>query len=145
MTQQLLTILIGLLGGASVGVQTPIANIIGQRLGTAASSFAIHASGAVLSGILLLARGGENIRDLRGLSWWMFGVGIFGVILFLTINYTIPRIGATGGITLIIVGQLLAGMLIDHFGLFGVVARSTDGQRLLAVVFLFIGGYLMSR
>lgn len=145
MTQQLLTILIGLLGGASVGIQTPVANIIGQRLGSAASSFAIHASGAVLSGILLLARGGENIRDLRGLSWWMFGVGIFGVILFLTINYTIPRIGALGGITLIIIGQLLAGMLIDHFGLFAVTVRSIDAQRLLAVGFLLIGGYLMSR
>ncbi len=145
MTQQLLTILIGLLGGASVGIQTPVANIIGQRLGTAASSFAIHASGAVLSGILLLARGGENIRDLRGLSWWMFGVGIFGVILFVTINYTIPRIGALGGITLIIVGQLIAGMFIDHFGVLGVTARAVDAQRMLAVLLLLIGAYLMSR
>ena len=145
MLQQLLTVLIGVLGGISVGLQTPIANAIGQRIGSAGGSFIVHISGAIISGILLLARGGENMQDVRQLPWWIFGVGVFGVILFLTINHTIPRIGTAAAITLIIVGQLVTGMLLDHFGLLGVAVRAIDGQRMIAAVLLLIGGYLMIR
>ncbi len=145
MLQQLLTLFIGILGGISVGLQTPIAGAIGQSLGSSAGSFIVHISGAVLSGLLLLARRGENIQEMRNVPWWTYGVGVFGVILFLTINHTIPRIGTASAITLIIVGQLSIGMVIDHLGLFGVASRSIDGQRLLAAGLLLLGGYLMIR
>jgi bacterial/archaeal transporter family-2 protein len=145
MPEQLLTILIGILGGIAVGVQTPIANSIGQRVGGTASSLVVHLSGAIASGLLLMMRGGENIQNLRTLPWWMFGVGIFGVVLYLTINHTIPRIGAATAITLIIVGQLVAGMVIDHFGLLGAAARPIDGTRIVAALMLLGGGYLMTR
>jgi len=145
MLQQVITVLIGVLGGVSVGLQTPIANAIGQRLGSAGGSFIVHVSGAIISGVLLLMRGGENIQDMRNLPWWMFGVGVFGVVLFLTINHTIPRIGTAAAITLIIVGQLLIGMILDHFGLLGVAVRAIDGQRVIAAALLLIGGSLMIR
>ena len=145
MPEQVLTILIGILGGIAVGVQTPIANAIGQRVGGTASSLVVHVSGAIASGLLLMMRGGENIHNLRTLPWWMFGVGIFGVVLYLTINHTIPRIGAATAITLIIVGQLVAGMVIDHFGLLGATARPIDGTRVVAALMLLGGGYLMTR
>jgi bacterial/archaeal transporter family-2 protein len=66
-------------------------------------------------------------------------------VLFLTINHTIPRIGATAGVTLIVIGQLITGMIIDHFGLLDVVVRPIDGTRVLALVLLFAGSYLMVR
>jgi bacterial/archaeal transporter family-2 protein len=145
MLQQFVTILIGMVGGVAVGVQLPIANAIGRRLGGASSSLVVHVTGAVFSGLLLLVRGGESLHDIRTLPWWMFGVGLFGVILYITIDHTVPRLGSAAAAALIIVGQLVAGLLIDHFGLFGVIARSIDGQRLLAALFLLIGGYLMAR
>jgi transporter family-2 protein len=85
MLQQVFTVLIGILGGISVGLQTPIANAMGQQIGSAAGSLIVHVSGAVISGVLVLMRSGENIQDMRQLPWWMFGVGAFGVILFLVI------------------------------------------------------------
>ncbi|MBZ0315496.1 MAG: DMT family transporter [Anaerolineae bacterium] len=145
MLPELLTILIGVLGGVAVGVQSPIANNVGQKVGGAAGSLIVHISGALLSAVVLIIKGGENIRAIRSLQWWMFGVGFFGVILYLTIVYTIPRIGVAPALTLIIVGQLSAGMLIDHFGLFGVEVRLVDGPRLLAAALLLSGGYLMTR
>lgn len=145
MLQQMITLLIGIFGGAMVGMQTPIANAIGQRIGSAGGSLVVHVSGAVISALLLIARGGESIQNIRSVPWWMFGVGIFGVVLFLTINYTVPRLGATGAITLIIVGQLGMGMIIDQFGLFDVAVRAVDGQRIVAVILLLVGAYLMAR
>ena len=112
-------ILIGLVGGVAVGVQSVIAGAMGQRVGGTASSFIIHISGAILSGLLLIAVGGEKIREWRTLPWYMLSAAIFGLILYQTINITLPRLGGAAMITLIIVGQLLTGMLIDQFGLFG--------------------------
>ncbi len=138
-----LTVLIGIIGGIAVGLQSPLAGAMSQRVGGAASSFIVHLSGTILSAMLLLARGGEQIQNWRSLSWLMLGSGIFGVILYLTISHTLPRLGATSAIALIIIGQLAMGMVIDQFGLFGVPVRSIDTWRVIAVMFLVVGGYLM--
>ncbi len=140
-----LTILIGLLGGLAVGIQGPIAGAMGQRVGGLGSSFIVHVSGTILSGLLLAARGGEMIQNWRILPWYMLGSGGFGVILYLTLMHTLPRLGATTAIALIIVGQLAMGMLIDQFGWFGVALRPIDGWRVAAAALLLAGGYLMVR
>jgi transporter family-2 protein len=140
-----LVILIGLIGGAAVGIQSQIAGAMGQRIGGTASSFIIHLSGMILSGLLLFVRGGEKVRDWHTLPWYMLGAGIFGLILYQTINVTLPRLGSTMMIALIIIGQLLAGTIIDHFGLFGVVTRHIDLPRLAGIGALLIGGYLIAR
>ncbi len=140
-----LVVLIGLMGGAAVGIQSPIAGSMGQKIGGTASSFIVHLSGAILSGIMLFVVGGENIRDWRGLPWYMLIAGVFGLILYQTISITLPRLGSTMMVTLVIIGQLLAGIIIDHFGLLGVAQRHIDLPRVLGVVVLLIGGYLISK
>ena len=141
----LITVLIGILGGIAVGMQGPIAAQMGQRVGSAASSFVVHVSGAFLSGALLLIRGGETIQNWRSLSWYMLGSGVFGVVLYLTINHTMPRLGATTALALIIIGQLAMGILIDHFGLFGTAIRQLDVWRAAGLALLLIGGYFVIR
>jgi transporter family-2 protein len=140
-----LVILIGLIGGVAVGIQSPIAGAMGQKVGGTASSFIIHLSGMVFSGILLFMSGGEKIREWRTLPWYMLGAGIFGLILYQTISVTLPRLGSTMMITLIIIGQLLVGVIIDHFGLLGVATRHMDVSRAIGIIVLFIGGYLIAR
>lgn len=145
MFQTIIVILVGMLGGVAVGIQSPIAGSMSQRVGGAASSLIVHVSGAIISGALLWARRGEEIENWGSLPWYMFASGIFGVILYMTLSYTLPRIGATTAIVLIIIGQLSIGMVIDQFGMFGVTPRAVDLGRLLAMVFLIAGGYLMIR
>ena len=65
MLAYLLTILAGLAGGMAVGIQSPLAGAIGQRVGGTASSFIVHLSGMILSGALLTLRGGEK-KSARG-------------------------------------------------------------------------------
>ncbi len=47
--------------------------------------------------------------------------------------------------TLIIIGQLLVGVLVDHFGLLGVPIHQVGWTRLLGVLVLLAGGYLIAR
>lgn len=138
-------IIIGLIGGVAVGIQSPMAGSMGQKVGGTASSFIVHLSGAILSGVFLFIKGGEKIRDWHTLPWYMLFAGIFGLILYQTISVTLPRLGSTMMITLVIIGQLLTGMVIDHFGLMGVAVRPIDLSRILGLVVLLAGGYLISR
>jgi transporter family-2 protein len=55
-----LVILIGLVGGLAVGIQSILAGAMGQKIGGTATSFIIHLGGMVFSGILLVLRGGER-------------------------------------------------------------------------------------
>ena len=143
MFEIIVTVLIGVLGGVAVGIQAPMAGTMSQRVGAAACSLIVHVSGAIAALVVLVLRGGENIQNWHTLSWYMLGSGVFGVVLHMTLSHTIPRLGATTAIVLIIVGQLTMGMLIDQFGLFGVAPRPIDQWRLLAIVLLIAGAYLM--
>jgi transporter family-2 protein len=145
MMDMIVLILIGMLGGVAVGLQTPFAGAISQRVGGAASSLVIHAGGAVISAIVLLARGGEQIEQWRSLPWYLWGAGGFGVILYLTLSVTFPRLGATATLVLIILGQLLTGIVIDHFGLLGVSVRPVDAGRVLGAAALLVGAYIILR
>ena len=145
MPETLLIVGIGLAGGVAVGAQAPIAGSMGNRIGGAAGSLIVHVSGAAASLVLLLVRGGENINEWKHLPWYMLGSGVFGLVLYLSLSQTIPKLGATSAISLVVVGQLLIGMIIDHFGLFEVTARAIDAQRIAAAAILLVGAYLMLR
>jgi transporter family-2 protein len=95
--------------------------------------------------MLLVARRGELIHEWRNLPWYMLGCGAFGLVLYLSLSQTVPKLGATTAITLLIVGQLLAGLVLDHFGAFGVPERALDLNRASAVVLLLVAAYLMVR
>jgi len=138
-------IAIGLIGGIAVGTQAPIAGAMGQRIGGASSSLVVHLGGAVASLLLLIARRGEQIDEWRNLPWYMLGCGAFGLVLYLSLSHTIPRVGATAAIAMLIVGQLLAGVVVDHFGAFGIAVRELDLNRIIAIVLLLAGAYLMVR
>jgi len=75
----------------------------------------------------------------------MLAAGIFGLMLYLTINVTLPRLGSTMMVVLIIAGQLLTGVVIDHFGLFGVVTRHIDPARVIGIIVLGLGAYLIAK
>ncbi len=143
MIEVALVLFIGLFGGFAVGAQGAISGAMSQRIGGAAGSFVIHLGGTIASLLLLLSRKGENIEEIGTLPWYMLGAGIFGVILYLTLGQTIPRFGATVAIALLIIGQLLSSIIIDHFGLFNLPVHSIDLTRILGVVVLFAGVYLI--
>lgn len=145
MLEMILTIAIGLVGGVAVGTQTPIAGAMGQRIGGTAGSFIVHLGGLIASLLLLISRRGENIEQWKELPWYMLCSGGFGVVLLLTVSHTIPRLGAVSAITLIIVGQLVAGVVIDYLGAFGSVPRDIDIMKVLGLVLLFIGAFLIIR
>ena len=141
----LLIILIGLAGGVAVGLQSPLASMISQRLGTLESIFIIHAGGTLIALIPLLFLGGGKLREWRTLPWYTLLAGFFGLVVIAAISYMIPRIGVAGSIITVVTGQLLVGTVLDHFGWLGGIGRPLDAVRLLGVGILLLGVWLTVR
>ena len=138
----LLIILIGLIGGVAVGLQSPMASMISQRLGLFESVLIIHLGGAVVALIPLLMYGGGKLGQWRSLPWYTLVAGIFGLIVIGAISYMIPRVGVAAAITTIVAGQLLVSTVLDHFGLLGAMGRAMEPTRALGLAIVLVGVWL---
>lgn len=138
-------ILIGLIGGVAVGLQGPMSGAMSQRLGPLGSSLIIHLGGAIVSALLLAFAGGINWTNIKALPLPYFFAGCFGVILYLTFAYTLPRVGVTMTTALLILAQMSIGLVLDQFGWLGVPQHSISLVRVSGVVALLLGAYLVAR
>lgn len=138
----LLIILIGLAGGIAVGLQSPMASMITQRLGVFESVFIIHIGGALLALIPILIYSGGKLGQWRSVPWYALGAGVFGLIVIGAISYMIPRVGVAAAIVTVVAGQLLVSTILDHFGLLGVMGRPLDGTRAIGLAVVLVGVWL---
>ena len=141
----LLIILIGLAGGIAVGLQSPLASMLSQRLGIFESVFIVHLGGAILALIPLLFYSGGRLSQWRSVPWYALCAGIFGLVVIGAISYMIPRVGVAASITTVVAGQLLVGMLLDHFGLLGASERALDLTRVSGMIVVLVGVWLTVR
>jgi transporter family-2 protein len=138
-----LSLFAGLAGSAQVAVN----GALGQRIGTLeAATFSLVLSAVIFAGIVLVARASfagvaEGIRQPA----WLWLGGAAGAFVVGTITFAGPRIGALATIALLIAGQLVMGVVIDHFGMFGVERISVTATRLAGVVLLAAGALLVLR
>lgn len=141
----IIVIVLGLLGGVAVGLQSPLASIIGQRLGSMESVFIIHLGGAIAAGLLLIPQRGGQLAQWRSVPWYALGAGALGLAVITAVNYIIPRQGAVVVTFLIVAGQIVISLVIDQFGLFETSVRPLDITRVLGVVLLMTGVWLVAR
>lgn len=79
------------------------------------------------------------------IPWWAWSGGLFGAIFIGLAIILVPQLGAATFLALLVTGQMLASVALDHFGLFGLVQRSVDLPRLIGVLLLIAGVVLIRR
>jgi bacterial/archaeal transporter family-2 protein len=75
---------------------------------------------------------------------WAWGGGIFGAIFIGLSIITIPKLGGAAYIAILVMGQMIAALTVDHFGWLGVPERPIDLPRMLGVA-LLVGGVVLIR
>ncbi len=141
----LLPVIIGLLGGVAIGLQNPLASLMGQRVGILQGAFIIHLGGAILAGGLLLVVPGGNLAAWRSVPWYALGAGALGVVLVSTISFAIPRIGVAATVGLLVATQIGIAAWLDHYGFLGASVRMFDAWRFIGIVLLMTGAWLVLR
>lgn len=145
----LLLALTGVLAGALLSVQAPINAELGRALGhpllAAAVSFsvglAVLLAGVALGGVGAPARAAAAAVPAYA---WVAG-GLLGAAYLTASILLTPRLGTAALMSLVICGQLLAALALDHLGLFGLARRSAGAGRLVGVGLLLAGAYLVTR
>ncbi len=137
-------VVVGLIGGVAVAVQAALAGIITEHLGVIENAFIVFGGGFLVALTLILINQGGRIRGLNTLPWYVFLAGPLGIVIITSIGYAIPRMGLASTLTLIVVSQLIIGVVFDHFGWLAAI-RPIDLPRLLGILFLFLGTWIVLR
>ena len=75
---------------------------------------------------------------------WAWSGGIFGAIFIGLSIITIPKLGGAVYIAILVTGQMIAALAVDHFGWLGVPERHMDLPRMFGVA-LLVGGVILIR
>lgn len=78
-------------------------------------------------------------------TWWKFTGGLLGVVYVTVVVIAAPRIGAANALGFIVAGQFIAASIIDHFGLLGMPVNTISVWRVLGIVVLIGGVYLIQK
>lgn len=141
----LVMILVVLAGGATA-LQAPtnarLATAVASPVNAAFVSFAVGAIALAMAAAALHTR--PDMTAVRGLPWWAWIGGLYGAVFVVAAAWGVPRLGVALTITLMVAGQLLIGVILDHFGALG-VPRAPLSLGRVAGVGLVIAGVLMVR
>lgn len=98
----------------------------------------IHISGlAVASAYSFLKR--EKIKPPAGLPIHFFMGGLIGVATTVFNNLSFGKISVSAILGLGLLGQSIASLVVDHFGLFQMPKRAFNSKKLIGIAFVMAG------
>jgi len=146
MQTPILVFLTLLLAGAATALQGPtnarLVTAVGSPLNAAFVSFAV---GTVALGVLaMILQARPDVGAMKALPWWAWMGGLYGCAFVVSAAWGVPRLGVATTITVMIAGQLLLSLALDHFGALGVEKQPLSLGRIVGVA-LVIGGVVLVR
>lgn len=134
------------LAGACVTMQAPINAALGRSVHSIITAAAISFGIGFLILTLISVGTGQGRAFLRAGSatWWMWSGGALGAFFVWTMVSNMPRLGAFTAICALALGQILAALIIDRTGAFGLPLREISLPRILAALMVG-GGLILSR
>ena len=136
---------IALVGGMAVTLQGQFMGQMDRNIGTAESVFITYGIGAVLAGLMMLMLKGVALSTaFTAVPTYTFISGILGLIIVASIGYTVPRLGVTTALTLVLVGQYFLATLMDNNGWFGTPIREIGFKQISGLLVILVGTYLVT-
>lgn len=143
-----LVALIALLGGAvlalQVGFNTTLKVRAGHPIHAAFISFATGTIGLALLAWCFRGALAPSSEFAKG-PWWMWLGGAAGVMYVVSSSALAYRLGSAGWLSLVIAGQIVTSLVLDHFGLVGFAAHPVNAWRIVGALLLLAGVALVLR
>jgi transporter family-2 protein len=132
--------------GAAIAVQS-LANYrlrlaLGTPVWAAIAQFIVGLAALVVIAIVMR----QPAADTAGLSrmpWWGWVGGAVGALFIVVSIVLTPRLGTALTLATITVGQMLAALVLDHYGWLGAPVLRLSVPRVLGAAFLLAGIALM--
>jgi bacterial/archaeal transporter family-2 protein len=141
--------LLALVSGALIPVQAAanaaLSKSIRGNVPFAALTLFVVAGAATVLAVLLAREPVPPVASLRSAPWWSYVGGLIVAFYVFSITFLAPRIGVGTAISLVVTGQIMAALLIDHFGLLRSLTFPLTPVRLLGALLMGIGVFLALR
>jgi transporter family-2 protein len=131
------------------GLGIPIMAALNGGLGTKLESPALAATILFFVGLviavayLLTTEGVPSKLYLPDTPWFFYFGGFFVMFYILSITWVAPRFGVSNAISFVLLGQLIAMSFIDHFGLIGVQQYTLSIQRIIGLILMAVGVFMV--
>ena len=132
--------------GIAMSVQAAVNSQLAQSLGanSVAAALVSFGCGTAVLLVMALAKGGigtlgATLAALPSQPLWKFAGGFLGAAFVFGTVFLAPRIGLLSLVVLVITGQLLSSMTIDHFGLINMATRKVSAVRIVGALIVVLG------
>lgn len=131
------------------GIGIPVMAALNSRLGTELANPAFATTILFMAGLLVSATyllavvGAPNLKSTMSVPWYLYLGGTLVVFYVLSITWVSPRFGVGNAVSFVLLGQLVAISVIDHFGLFGALKASIDWRRTIGLLLMAAGVFLV--
>jgi transporter family-2 protein len=132
--------------GVSVATQQVLNGSLRTALGSPAwAGLASYAGGLItmIVAVIALREGVPSWKTVVDVPWYAWSGGVFGGAFILLAILLLPTLGAATLFALVIAGQVLAAITLDHFGAFGLTPHPVGTARLLGAALLIAGVVLI--
>lgn len=126
------------LDGILIALMVVFNGLLASKTGNSQSLIIIHVVG-LLGTTLLLIASRNKLKSIRGIPLYLFIAGALGIFNVLFNNISFLKLGATLTLCLNLLGQLIASMIIDHFGLLGQQVNKINSTKLLGISIMILG------
>src|SRR5687767_7148107 len=141
--------LIALLAGLAVTIQAganaQLRLAVGNPVITAMISFLVGTTILVTYVLFTSTHLLPSAKTISGISWWKWIGGALGVFYIISVIVVAPRIGAASTFGFIVAGQLIFAVIFDHFGIIGFPQHPVSWLRVIGVLLLLAGVYLIQK
>jgi transporter family-2 protein len=146
MNNTFLFALLALVSGALIPVQAASNAALSRTIddNVPFAAMMLFLVGTVATGLTVLAsdKGFPELSALREAPWWTYTGGLVVAFYVLTITFLAPRLGVGAAIALVVTGQVLAAVTIDHFGLLRSLVVPLTPTRMTGAALMVVGVFL---
>ncbi|MFC9414565.1 DMT family transporter [Bacillus mobilis] len=129
--------------GVLIAVMLPLNGILSELIGKYTASVVIHLVG-LIAVIFVLIINKNKIRFDKDIPLFLYSAGAIGVFTVLFNNISFSVLGASITIALSLLGQSIASIIIDHFGLLGMKVAKFEKKKLIGLCFISSGIIIMT-
>jgi transporter family-2 protein len=139
--------LIMLAAGIGIPILAALNAQLGNRIGSpaAAATILFIVALCATTAALVLTSGVTPLANVPAQPKYLLLAGFLVAFYVLSITWIAPRFGVGNAIFCVLLGQLLAASVIDHFGLLGAVARPVSLVRASGIGLMALGVLLTQR
>lgn len=143
-----LILILTVLAGCLMPVQPAVNAVTAQLTGSPfLASFFSFLTGTLALWIICVALRlpWPALRSIGEMPWWVWTAGPMGAFFVTMTILAVPRLGAMSVMALLVAGQMIMSLVMDHFGWLGIPPQPMSIVRVLGAVLLLSGVILIRK